>query len=257
MFFAGPTSRCFRMSTTPTVFFKAFLFRQPQTVLITTQVLLPATALIRLQVFTYHHGFFQNKSTTTRINTNEDNELWAAFPLSQFNLYLKLHHNLHHRQKIPPKKGQKEKYRRRTTWGDGDLHKSKEAERQWRNQGQKTLYTTQDPPPIESHKSSSETTPQQPPAQFSRPAPQSPPSEISPQKHPKQTHLQTPNNPLATLNAKGLTVRACLVNSRTSVWMSLQCKSLTSLVLRTVGCWRMTMSSFQHMTAAAALGSLC
>ena len=46
-------------------------------------------------------------------------------------------------QKIK-KKDQKEKYRR-TDWGDGDLHKSKEVERQWGNQSQKTLYTTRHP----------------------------------------------------------------------------------------------------------------
>ena len=52
-------------------------------------------------------------------------------------------------------------------------------------------------------------------------------------------------------------MRAYLVNSRTSEWMSLQCKRLSSFALRTVGRRRMTLSFSQQTAAAVALGSLC
>ena len=59
----------------------------------------------------------------------------------------------------------------------------------------------------------------------------------------------------ATLSARGLrdpSKCACLL--RKLLNLSVQCKRLTSLALWTVGCWRMTMSSFQNTEAIAALG---
>ena len=52
-------------------------------------------------------------------------------------------------------------------------------------------------------------------------------------------------------------VRACLLNSRTSEWMLLQCRRLTSLAVPTVGCWKAILTFSQHTVAAPALGSLC
>ena len=53
-----------------------------------------------------------------------------------------------------------------------------------------------------------------------------------------------------------ISVRTCLVNSRTLVLIFLQCRRLTSFAPRTVGCWRMTFLPFPHTAAVAALGSL-
>ena len=60
----------------------------------------------------------------------------------------------------------------------------------------------------------------------------------------------------STLNARGLkdpSMCSCLLGEFS---MLLQSRRLTSLVLQTVRCWRMTMSSFEHMAAVTALGSL-
>ena len=65
------------------VLFRLLLFQLLQTVLIRTPYLFPTTTFIRIQVFTCHWCPFQGKSATIHINTNKNDDLLAAFPLSQ------------------------------------------------------------------------------------------------------------------------------------------------------------------------------
>ena len=59
---------------------------------------------------------------------------------------------------------------------------------------------------------------------------------------------------LATLNERGLrdseSVEACLLNLRTSGWMSWQCKRRNSFALRTAACWRTIFSAYGSRSSA-------